>query len=230
MSNLNNNPHNLSNKALSENPEPLDHHTSTSTPHHNTEIHPKHTPNGDNFQRGYLHGRRDQRFANLNDNRNRDNRNATRGLLLGIGLTALLAIGLGLILVPRLWEAEDPSTVIFSEPAEEVEPSTEISPPTQDTTTTTPPENNTTIIENNTRETIRETETQVPVPVTVPNETTNETSQPETETTSPEVPPTLPESSLETTPEDRPTELPTAPENESGNRRIQTEPVNPNVE
>jgi hypothetical protein len=88
----------------------------------------------------------------------------------------LLVIGLGLALLPELAE-EDPSTTIYTEPTESLEPEPEVDTELNNSTPTSPPEN-TTIIENNTRETIRET--QVPVPVS-PNNTNNQTDTPATE-------------------------------------------------
>ncbi|MEC4805333.1 MAG: hypothetical protein SAJ12_17500 [Jaaginema sp. PMC 1079.18] len=217
---------------MSEHEEPLTRHQPTSVTQHNLEVNTKHTPDGNNFKRGYLNGRHDQRLNNYGEQRDRENRNATRGLLLGMGLTALLAIGLGLILVPRFWDTNEPSTVIFSDPTEEAEPTTEANPPTNDSVTT-PPENNTTVIENNTKEIIREkeTETQVPVP-------SNSTSQ--TETSQPTAAPRSPAAS--TAPATSETQLPTAPENGSANPSpaaasdasgsanpsMETEPANPN--
>lgn len=238
MTNLHNNPNNANDKPLPSNNESLEQqrpHPHPPTTQNNLEVNAKHTPTSDNFQRGYLHGRRDQRYAH--DGAKHDNRNTTRGLALGMGLTALLAIGLGLILAPRLWDANEPSTVIFSDPTEETEPNLEANPQTDDPAISTPPEN-TTIIENNTREIIRERETQVPVP----SETGNEAEASQSTTEAPTAPPTSPAT---TNSETSSPQLPTAPESEAVNQspsanppaaesstegQSNTEPVNPNPE
>lgn len=131
-------------------------------------------PEPTSYRDGYVHGRVTEHHRAEDREIAREDNNTAKGLIIGIGVTALVALGIAAMFIfsPR----EDNDTLILPPAVEDTVPET----PVEDTEPANPP----TIIDR-TRETIRE----VPVPVPVPQE---QPAQPNTNVEAPDVNVTVP--------------------------------------
>lgn len=131
-------------------------------------------PEPTSYRDGYVHGRVTEHDKQENNQIARENNNTAKGLVIGIGVTALVALGVAAMFIfsPR----EEQDNIIVPPPVEQPVPQE----PVENSVEETEPESSTTIIDR-TRETIRE------VPVSVPQE------QPASESEAPDVNVTIPQ-------------------------------------